>query len=998
MVDVVKSKSSFCVGCNRCVRDCPIESANIASEDKDGKIKVEVDKSKCILCGRCVSACKYNARYYEDDTAEFFDDLSRGFSISLIADPSISTNIPEYKRLFTHLKQLGVKNIFDVSLGVDICTWAHIRHMESTTFAPAIAQSCPAIVRYLKTYRHELLDSLSPVHSPMACTSIYVKKYLNIKSHLAALSPCIAKSDEFNDTGLVQYNVTFSKLLDYIKDNNIKLPKEETEFDHYEGGMGFLFPLPGGFKENIAHTKGISLDCMPYITKDEGISAYETLNNYTDISKELIPEIFDVRSCVDGCSAGSACTGKKNIFEINKTKHDIRKSEIEINSQRNNDSIYKEYDEKFVLSDFLREYKAISVEIPVITDNDIADAFALLQKADNDSHHVDCGACGSDTCYDMARKIALKVNVPVNCIAKSRKDEKTEQEKHVMANEELKQAINLANEASATKSKFLASMSHEIRTPMNAIIGMLELLERENLTSRQISFVNDISVSAHSLLDVINDILDVSKIETGKLELNPIDYSLHQLIDNVSSMFTYIAFDKNIIFRLEASNDLPDYLYGDEIRLRQVLTNICGNAVRNTDEGYIKLVIKSNAKDIIFKVEDTGIGISKKEMSKLFNPFEQIGPSKNRETEGTSLGLAISKSFIEAMDGTINVESKYGHGSTFIFNIPIVLGNADNIQKDSNEQEFTAPDAKVLVTDDNEFNLKVACGLLKLMNIEAETADGGYQAIEMVKQKDYDIIFMDHMMPELDGVETVREIRKLGGKYNALTIIALTANAFKSAKDMFLTNGFDDFIAKPIDTAELRSIVRRHLPRDKVLTDANPADQQIRTEKIDDLLRKTTITFVKENKNAIEKLMEALHSKDFKTAHRIAHSLKGNAGYLDKKELQAAAFSLEQALQSEPYEYTQRQIDVLDRELQLALDEYEPLVKEAKSQKRDVVKINDNELTKLLDQLRPLLEKGDFGASDFVEKLQGIEGMSELAETIDDYDFDSALKILLDLL
>ena len=344
--------------------------------------------------------------------------------------------------------------------------------------------------------------------------------------------------------------------------------------------------------------------------------------------------------------------------------------------------------------------------------------------------------------------------------------------------EQLKESLMEARAANVSKSNFLSNMSHEIRTPMNAILGMAELLTHERLNERQTEYVNDIIVSAKSLLGIINDILDFSKIESGKLELNPVDYDFRALINNIESMFTYVSDNKGLEFKVEVADDIPDCFYGDDIRVRQVLINICGNAVKFTEKGNIKLTVKKIGNKLVFEIKDTGMGIRKKDLPKLFNLFEQADKSRNRNIVGTGLGLPISKAFVEMMGGEIIVESEYGRGSTFTVIMPIVKGDPSGIRKDDNSnigQALSAPDARILVADDNRFNLKVACGLLNLMDIEAETADSGFKAIELVRQNDYDIVFMDHMMPEMDGIETVRKIRKLGGKYEDLTIIALTA-------------------------------------------------------------------------------------------------------------------------------------------------------------------------------------------------------------------------------
>ena len=556
-------------------------------------------------------------------------------------------------------------------------------------------------------------------------------------------------------------------------------------------------------------------------------------------------------------------------------------------------------------------------------------------------------------------------------------------------------AVEAAEQANNAKTEFLANMSHEIRTPMNAIIGMSEILEHERLDDRQMSFVKDINISAHSLLGIINDILDMSKIEAGKLELNPVDYDFKQFIDNIASMFTHIAEKRGIEFKFEEAGDIPVYLHGDDIRLRQIITNICGNAVKFTEKGYVKLSVNGSGDLLTVKIEDTGMGIHKEDLPKMFNAFEQLDKVKNRSIVGAGLGLTICKSLVEMMDGEITVESEYGHGTAFNVKIPMIAGSDENIRKsDSDRDAYTlrAPGAKILITDDNEFNLKVASGLLQLMEINAVTADSGYKAIELIKLHDYDIVFMDHMMPEMDGIETLNEIRALGGKYKDLTVVALTANAANNAQQMFMERGFDDFLSKPIDADELCGILKRHLPPDVILTEADTGSRQNYINEEEKLRRKSIITFVKENQNAYESLVSLLLSGDVQTAHRIAHTLKSAAGYLGKKELQEAALSLEKSLGEESASFTPQQLNDLKNELSSALLEFEPFIKENNNEEATgVLQVDDAELKDLLEELKPLLKNSDFKAVDYVEKLRRIKGMEEIAQLIDDYDFDAAL-------
>ena len=557
-------------------------------------------------------------------------------------------------------------------------------------------------------------------------------------------------------------------------------------------------------------------------------------------------------------------------------------------------------------------------------------------------------------------------------------------------------AVEAAEKANNAKTEFLANMSHEIRTPMNAIIGMSEILEHEKLDERQMSFVNDINISAHSLLGIINDILDMSKIEAGKLELSPVDYDFNRFMDNIAAMFKLIAEKKGIEFKFEKAGDLPNHLFGDDIRLRQIITNLAGNAVKFTEKGYVKLSFTKSGNLLIIKIEDTGMGIRKDDMSKLFNAFEQLDKVKNRSIVGAGLGLTISKSLTEMMNGEISVESEYGHGTAFTVTVPIVVGSDVNARINSNTTSaysLRAPEARILITDDNEFNLKVASGLLSLMDIYADTADSGMMSIEMVQRIDYDIVFMDHMMPEMDGIETLKRIRALGGKYEDLKIIALTANAANDAHKMFLDHGFDDFISKPIDGAELCEILKKHLPADVILPDKNVEDRQNYLAQEESKLRQKSIsTFVKENKNAYQTIIETLEAGDTKSAHRICHTLKSAAGYLGKTELQNAALSLEKSLGAAMPSYSNQQLDDLNKELSVAIEEFESLVGESSSS--ELVQLTPEEKTILLTELEPLLVKGDFGASKYVDKLRTIEGMSDLADQIDDYDFTAALETL----
>jgi len=383
---------------------------------------------------------------------------------------------------------------------------------------------------------------------------------------------------------------------------------------------------------------------------------------------------------------------------------------------------------------------------------------------------------------------------------------------------ELLAAKKTAEEATRAKSDFLATVSHEIRTPMNAIIGITDIIKKTPLSPEQAAHLNNIESSSKLLLGIINDILDFSKIEAGKLDVVPDYFDLKEFLARLQSVFEVLFAQKRLKFACSFADNIPAAVFGDEKLINQILTNLLNNALKYTREGAVTFTVRLEEGDLYnFEISDTGIGIKEEDMGRLFKAFEQMDKIKNKKAVGTGLGLAITKKLIEAMGGAVTVKSKYGEGSAFGVKLRIPPGTEKDLKKEIRETRvFAAPEAKVLLVDDVDINLIVAAAVLGEYKIVPDAAPGGLSAVEMAAKKEYDLILMDHMMPELDGVEAVKRIRALGGRGGKVPVIALTANAVSGAEEMFLANGFNAFLAKPIDKNALASCLLKWLPENLI--------------------------------------------------------------------------------------------------------------------------------------------------------------------------------------
>lgn len=488
MRNLIHNDLDKCVGCNRCVRVCPIDEANIVHGD-DEKRTIEVDNTKCIACGACLTACHHGSRYYEDDTERFFEDLRKGVPICVFSAPAARTNLDgatAVGQIYTWLRSLGVQKIYDVSLGADICTWGYIRYIQKNNPGPIISQPCPSIVNYILLHKNNLLKYLSPVHSPMLCTAIFMRKYERVTSKIAAISPCIAKAHEFEATSMVDYNVTINNLIKYIEDRHIALPAALSGFDSFDAGLGALFPLPGGLKECVENYLGKSIR----VDKSEGPGVvYKALDEYYNQPESLLPALFDVLNCHDGCNIGTGCGGRGNIFDINTKMDRLRQSVIREDKKQYLDELFERFDQTLRLEDFIRRYAPMPVQPIHVTDEKIEEAFLSLYKDTEESRHFDCGACGVDRCDEMALKVAKGINIPASCLEKMHKDV-------LMEHEDAK--VNLSNlETILEDTAHIKSMTEDIESNIEEITDAISAYNRMITDIEKIAMqVNIIALNA----------------------------------------------------------------------------------------------------------------------------------------------------------------------------------------------------------------------------------------------------------------------------------------------------------------------------------------------------------------------------------------------------------------------------------------------------------------------------------------------------------------------
>ncbi len=537
-----------CVGCNKCISACPVLTANRAVEEK-GKNKIIVDGSQCISCGACFDACAHNARSYNDDTERFFEDLKKGEKISLLLAPAFLANYPrEYATVLGGLKKLGVNRIISISFGADITTWGYVKYITEHNFTGGISQPCPAVVGYIEKYLPELLPNLMPVHSPMMCGAIYVKKYMKVPDKLAFISPCIAKKNEIDDPncgGYVSYNVTFDHLMAYVREHNISGPAVTDEIEY---GLGSIYPMPGGLKENVYWFCGEDI----FIRQIEGEKhAYEFLRDYKRrvLGKKELPFMVDALNCAKGCIYGPGVEEEKTrsddtLYELQRIRESSKKSDKRhafsrsLTPKQRLAKLNKQF-AQLDINDFIRRYtdKSSLVTAKKASPAELEEIYVSMDKRTDAERSINCSACGYETCKKMATAVHNGCNNIYNCIQFVKGEVEKEGEiARTMASE-----VEQKNTELQEKNAKIAELIAEVQVDFDSLdISISEMSEGNNSNAEESTGISASMSDVVNFCDQLNDALGKIQSLLVKLEEN------NEEITNVAEETNLLALNASI--------------------------------------------------------------------------------------------------------------------------------------------------------------------------------------------------------------------------------------------------------------------------------------------------------------------------------------------------------------------------------------------------------------------------------------------------------------------
>jgi len=579
--------------------------------------------------------------------------------------------------------------------------------------------------------------------------------------------------------------------------------------------------------------------------------------------------------------------------------------------------------------------------------------------------------------------------------------------KHLKLIDEMRKS-EIAVESNKAKSNFLASMSHEIRTPMNSIVGFSELALDDDISDKTKNYLTNILENADWLLHIINDILDISKIEAGKLDLENIPFNLHEILTACRTMITQKANEKGLMLHFYAEPSVGKSPLGDPTRLRQVLVNLLSNAVKFTNTGIIKVQavvtdVQEKTVTMHFEVKDSGIGMTSEQIERAFTPFTQAESGTTRKYGGTGLGLNITNFLVELMGGELKVESIPGVGSKFSFDLTF---DTVDVSKDDmsearivlNEMKKPNFEGEILLCEDNSMNQQVICEHLERVGLKTVVAENGRIGVDKVKErienceKMFDLIFMDMHMPEMDGLEATAKIMELN---TGVPIVAMTANIMADDREIYKKSGMVDYVGKPFTSQELWRCLM------KFFTPVSWQKESIRRQTQDEVKLKEKLikNFVRNNTDRFGEITNALNDGDITLAHRMVHTLKGNAGQLKKTLLQEAAVDVEKALKDGENLVTPQQMERLDVELTTVLTEFERIIKEKGQQEVDITEkpLDTIKVRELLDTLEYMLKESDSDCLELIDELQVIPKSDKLIQQIESFDYKDAMETLSEL-